>query len=467
MKLVKMSLAAAMLMGASAFAVENVKISGDAKVYYSTSDAVASNGTGAVGYDATTSDTDGSLFDKDSSAADAALHLNVSADLAPGMVSVGASYTVLTTLGLENNFVSNVWGGAHGATLGEGNTYANNPVTNSVGIHGAKVDNASWFNEAWAAITLGHTTAKVGRMELDTPLAFTETWSIERNSFEGAVLLNQDLPDTTLVAAWVGNGNGTEAFGDGGMEQSPILNVAGTGINLAAAPVVNQDGDFATYGVNGAYAFAVVNNSFKPLTVQAWYYDVVRMAQAYWIQADLNLEGILLGGQYANVDASDLVPALDANSVYALMAGYSTDMFTVKGAFSSVDDGAGVGAGWNTATSTGASKLYTEAWWNYGYVSRVDTTAFNISATATLAGINLGAYYTNATQKDGLTVTSGSGFTATTKTEDLDMSELTVTAGVTLLGALDVTLAYINTTADDQNDGDAYNMVQGYITLNF
>ena len=92
--------------------------------------------------------------------------------------------TVLTTLGLENNFVSNVWGGAHGATLGEGNTYA-------ALLGGAKVDNANWFNEAWAAITLGHTTAKVGRMELDTPLAFTETWSIERNSFEGAVLLNQ------------------------------------------------------------------------------------------------------------------------------------------------------------------------------------------------------------------------------------------------------------------------------------
>jgi len=456
MKLVKMSLAAAMLMGVSAYAVENVKISGDAKVYYTTSDATASNGTGAMGYDAVTADTDGSLFDKDSSAADAALNLKVSADLAPGMVSVGASYTVLTTLGLENNFVSNVWGGAHGATLGEGNTYA-------ALLGGAKVDNANWFNEAWAAITLGHTTAKVGRMELDTPLAFTETWSIERNSFEGAVLLNQDLPDTTLVAAWVGNGNGTEAFGDGGSKQSPILNVAGTGINLAAGPVVNQDGDFATYGINGAYAFAIVNNSIKPLTVQAWYYDVVRLAQAYWIQADLNLEGILVGGQYANVDAGD-VGAPDANSVFAVMGGFATDAFTVKAAFSSVDDGAGVGAGWNTATSTGASKLYTEAWWNYGYVSRVDTTAFNVSATAAVAGINLGAYYTSSTTKDGIPAVTTY---PTSPAKDLEMNELTVTAGVTLLGALDVTLAYINTTADDQNDGDSYNMVQGYITLNF
>ncbi|MBD3801410.1 MAG: hypothetical protein IE886_08270, partial [Campylobacterales bacterium] len=39
MKLVKMSLAAAMLMGVSAFAVDNVKISGDAQIVYGTWDA--------------------------------------------------------------------------------------------------------------------------------------------------------------------------------------------------------------------------------------------------------------------------------------------------------------------------------------------------------------------------------------------------------------------------------------------
>ena len=45
--------------------------------------------------------------------------------------------------------------------------------------------------------------------------------------------------------------------------------------------------------------------------------------------------------------------------------------------------------------------------------------------------------------------------------------DIVTTDGTTLLGALDATLAYINTTADDQNNGDAYNMVQAYLTLNF
>ncbi|WP_345970737.1 MULTISPECIES: hypothetical protein [Sulfurimonas] len=444
MKLVKMSLAAAMLMGVSAFAVDNVKISGDAQVFYSTWDA------DGKGYDAVASDPSGALFDKDSSAADAALHLSVSADLLP-IVSAGATYTAISSLGLENNFVSNVWAGSHTAVAGNGNNYGS-------ALGGAKVENASWFSEAWAAITLGHTTAKVGRMALDTPMAFTETWSIEQNTFEAAVLLNQDLPDTTLVAAYVGNGNGTEWYGD-----SPVF---GPGVNtsnvyqlgLATGGVANADGKFATYGTDGAYAFAIVNNSFKPLTVQAWYYDVTRMAQAYWIQADLNMEGIMLGGQYNSTDTGDLT-TLDANTAYAAMLGYSTDAFTVKGAFSSVSDDNGiVGAAFNTATDLryAQSKLYTEAWWNYGYVTRPDTTAFNVTATAALSGFDLGAFYTS-------TSTNNDFFYG----GDVDMSELTLSAGTTLLGALDATLVYINTTADDQNNGDAYNTVQAYLTLNF
>ncbi|MHC3993774.1 hypothetical protein ACXWTF_03040 [Thiomicrolovo sp. ZZH C-3] len=446
MKLVKMSLAAAMLMGVSAFAVDNVKISGDAQVFYSTTDADGVGYAGLLG-------KDGELFDKDSSAADAALHLNVSADLLPG-VSAGASYTAISSLGLENNFVSNVWAGSHtAANLGSnGSNYA------------AKVENASWFNEAWAAVTLGKTTAKVGRMALDTPLAFTETWTIEQNTFEAAVLLNQDLPDTTLVAAFVGNGNGTEWYGDtptpvtvpAGPTFGPGVSTSGVyQLGLAMGGVVNADGQFATYGTDGAYAFGIVNNSFKPLTVQAWYYDVTRMAQAYWIQADLNMEGILLGGQYTNVDAGDYASALEDNTAYAAMIGYATDMFTIKGSYSSVNDNAGIGAGFNTATNyqTAQSKLYTEAWWNYGHVTQNDTTAFNVTAEASLSGFDLGAYYTSIDHgNDNIWGTA-------------DINELTITAGTQLMGALDVTLAYINADVDAP-DSDS-NTVQGYITLNF
>lgn len=117
MKLAKMSLAAAVLVGASAFAIDNVKVSGDAKVYYSTSDE----------------GVNGDLFDKDSSAADTALRVGVTGDLLKG-VSFGATAYAVSTLGLENNLVSGVWTGAHGLT----------PNSSSFGYN---VEDASWMGE--------------------------------------------------------------------------------------------------------------------------------------------------------------------------------------------------------------------------------------------------------------------------------------------------------------------------------
>ena len=446
-----MSLAAAVLVGASAFAIDNVKVSGNAQVFYNTNDQQL--GAGNIGTGLTATNKSGQLFNKDNSAADAGLNLNISADLAKNSlvtVSAGAGYTVLSTLGLENNFVSNVWGDAHGATVGNGSSY------------GAKVENANWMNEAWVAVSLNalsKSTVKVGRMELDTPLAFTEKWSIEKNTFEAAVLINQDIPDTTLVGAYVGNGNGTEPFT--GTYATPGSTPATTlnGLKLAVGGVVNTNGDFGTYGVDGAYAIGAINNSFKPLTVQAWYYDVSKLAQAYWLQADLNIAGILAGAQYANekVDSTYAGGSTKADDVYALMLGYEMkDVLTAKVAYSSVNDNGTLGsAGRNTATATRASKLYTEAWWSYGYVTQSDTNSWNVSVTSPVKGIlDLGLYYTNADQG-----TSGNGV-------NNDMTEFTATLGKKF-GPLDATLAYSNIKATNMNSDSAFNQVQAYLTLNF
>jgi len=475
MKIVKMSLAAAVLVGASAFAIDNVKVSGDAQVFYSTSDAKGQI-SNALNNAALTDK--GTLFSKDSSAADAGLNLNISADLAKNSlvtVSAGAGYTVLSTLGLENNMVSNVWGGAHTAS---------NVTTNNTG-YGSKVDNASWMNEAWVALSLNEfskSTVKVGRMELDTPLAFTEKWSIEKNTFEAAVLINQDIPDTTLVGAYVGNGNGNEIFGTGntndnfvtdGVHGRPTGNNAQSNVQtlgLAVGPVVNANGNFTTYGENGAYAVGAINNSWKPLTAQAWYYDVSKLAQAYWLQADLKADslgvaGVTAGAQYAGISlekgsafaVTNSITKDLSNDVYALMLGYEMkNMFAAKVAYSEVGTHDQIAAGFNTATSTGMSKLYTEAWWNYGQVVQAGAKSWNVTVTSPVAGLfDAGLYITSVNQK---------------ASTDQDMTEVAVTAGKKF-GPLDVTLAYINSSFNNKaTDGTGLqdsNMVQAYLTLNF
>ena len=464
MKIVKMSLAAAVLVGASAFAIDNVKVSGDAQVFYSTSDGNKAGASAAL------NGVNGTLFDKGSSAADTGLNLNISADLAKNSlvtVSAGAGYTVLSTLGLENNFVGNVWGNAHGATA-NGSNYT------------AKVENADWMNEAWVALSLNElskSTVKVGRMELDTPLAFTEKWSIEKNTFEAAVLINQDIPDTTLVGAYVGNGNGTETYG--ATNNGTLLTGANAdqrsnvqSLNLAVGPVVNQNGNFTTYGTDGAYAVGAINNSWKPLTAQAWYYDVSRLATAYWLQADLDttslgLAGVTAGLQYASVSVeSDAAAAghtaagasTSASSTVAGKLGYAMkDMFAASVAYSQVGTKGAVGAS-NTATSTGESKLYTEAWWNYGQVTKLGARSWNVTVTSPVAGLfDAGLYITTADQ-------------TVTPSVSQDMTEVAVTAGKKF-GPLDATLAYVNSSFNHKpTDGTKLqdsNMIQAYLTLNF
>ena len=431
MKFTKMSLVAALLVGSSAFALENTKVSGDAKLYYSTSDAKAS----------LTDDT--TLFNKDNSAADIALSLDATTDVMKNdlvSISAGAGMTVLTTLGLENSLVSNVWGSAHTATAPTGADYGR-------ALGGAKVNTAWWVDEAWVAATAGKTTLKLGRMELDTPLAFTETWSVEKNTFEAVVVLNQDIPDTTLVGAYVGNGNGNEAFGE-----NVHSNVQALG--LAAAGIVNANGEFSTFGTDGAFAAGIVNNSFKPLTVQAWYYDLTRLAEAYWLQADLNMEGILAGAQYTSTKVGDG----DSSGTFAVMAGYEMkDMVTAKVAYSQTSDKGDL-HGANTATGTGASKLYTEAWWNYGKVTQLDTSAISVSVESPVNGmVDLGLYVTMADQDVTAAGMDGN-----------DLTEVTLTASKSF-GPLDATVAYIYADANDDNDDtdDKSNTIQAYLTLNF
>ena len=449
MKFTKMSLVAALLIGSSAFAIENTKVSGDAKLFYSTSDNTYSTSTAGA---KTASD---SLFGKGNAMGEAAISLGVTADLTKG-ISAGFKGTAITTLGLYNNLVSSTWTG------GTEDTYV--------------------VTDAWLAATVGKTTGKIGRMSLDTPLVFTETWSLVENTFEAAVLINQDIPDTTLVGAYVG--------------QHDSAAVLGGGLSQGASPFSKANGSF----YNGAYAVGVVNNSFKPLTVQGWYYgaqtnfnvgtfltgtaNAVKMSHvdAYWLQADFaskQIPGLLAGAQYTHFkgDLKNAVVNDVSNSAYALMLGYEMkDVATVKVSYSDVSKTSGVqgvevGAGFNLATVAdnagvarhAQSKLYTEAWWNYGYVTKADTSAWNITATGKVASIDLGAYYTSTNSSKN-----------NTATQRADMDELTLTAGKTV-GPLDATLAYVYTKADDQNDktangiadGQAYNAIQAYLTLNF
>jgi imipenem/basic amino acid-specific outer membrane pore len=450
MKLIKLSLVATLLIGSSVFAIENTKVSGNAKLYYGTQDSDASNAP--------------NLFSKESAYTNFAARLDLTTDLTKG-ISAGVGTQVVTTLGVEHNLVDSVWSNAHTVSGSTGARFAN----------GAQVDSAMWFDEVWLAGSAFDTTLKIGRQSLDTPLAFTEDWGVDRNTFEATVLINQSLPDTTLVATFIGKSNGSA-------DDRDSLREGGAGnlndIGATAAGYVAADGTFSTFGTQGTYAFGAINNSFKPLTVQAWYYDMVDLAQAYWLQADVKcslVEGLLIGAQYANTDLENganlgflngsltevIAGDTKDTTAWSLMLGYEAkDLVTIKAAYSDVSDDGILGVA-NTATGSvatlgGKSKLYTEMLWNNGYVSAVGAESYSLTAETKVAGdVALLAGYYNADIK--------------TATADKEMREIALKASKSF-GPLDTALALIFADLQDSvtpaNDVKTTD-IQVYLTYNF
>jgi len=343
MKLVKMSLAAAMLMGASAYALDDVKFNGQAKLWYQTTDSNTAD-----------------LFDKAGASGQAALELGISGK---GSETVGFNLelSAVDSLGLESNLVSNV-----PATTVKANGTATTVAE--------RVSTQWWASQANLTIKAGNTTAVLGRQELDTPLCFTEKWNSVKNTFDAAVLVNGDIPNTTLVAAWVGKDN-----------------------SAAGGSTVNWEGSFDTFAVDGAYAFGAVFAGIKDVTLQGWYYELQSLATAYWLQADGKVAlgdnmALSYGAQYANIDVDGT--ALDG-SAYALKVGFGISGIDMFVAYSDVDDNAFTMA--NTATGdktklyTGTSSIYADG----AVVGAADSESFKLGVSGTAGSVKLAASYTN------------------------------------------------------------------------
>jgi len=375
MKLTKLSLIAALAV--STAMASDAKISGDAKVFYGTTDAgkadLFADGTNTMG--------------------DAAVSLDYSRDIADG-VTFNAGMTGISTLGLEATLV--------------GDTWVNHALKDRV-----------WIDVANLTAKVGSTTAVIGRQKLDTPLAFTETWNIVENTFDAFTFVNSSLGDTTLVASAVTRANGGE--------------------------FTNIQGGMGDVG-EAIYTVGAISNITSNIAAQGWYYNVAHAdSQKVWLQADAQVtDAISFGAQYAMAmaDKGD-----DASIMSAKLA-YDANDVSLSAAFSKAnEDGQTDFANYG---GYGGSKVYTEAWWNFGYVTSPGAQAITVAAASKIAALDVTAQYT--------TVTNDSNAAAD------EMNEITLTA-TTKIGPVDATLALINTSSDD--DAVDGNTVQAYLTVPF
>jgi len=404
-------------------------------------------------YDTTTTDLAGapSLFDQFASRGQGAASVDIGYAFADTW-KINAGVTSLFTLGLDDSVVSGVWLYA-GANAAKGTL----PFTS--------IGDALWIDTLNVTGTMfdGALTTVIGRQELDTPFAFSEQWTIAANTFDAAVAIVKPMEAVTLVGAYIydGNGNGqrisTFASNPGGFTGS--------------------DGYVPAFGADkGAWTVAAIG-TLAGVTAQAWYYDVLDLAQATWVQADADFAGFQIGAQYAWMQGDGLISTITDTKGLAGKLGYKMDALNVWGAYSTVaDDGfLALGntatmlnnAGWGGGNGSGQSKLYTEAWWNYGLVSQPGSDSFALAADynfgdiSIVNGVSLMGQYTSISNS-----TTTGGFTS-----NFDLDEFTAVAGGTIYG-LNVQLAYIwadyswNTdTATPMN----YNSdtIQAYLTYQF
>ena len=408
MKITKLSLAAiaTVAMTTGAMADIDLKTGGQAVVYYQTNE-----------HGGTTT-----LFDQDNSIANFGLQLNVNGDLGNDF-GLGLQGTGLSTLGLEDNLVSNVMQSG----------LANNGDT-------ANASNYFAITKAYLTKKIANTTLKMGRQELPkslSPLAFSESWNVYKNTFDAVVAINSDIQDTTIVGAYVDRAN---THGD--------FSTFGNFTTGAGGAVVHPD--------NAAYMLTAQNKSLDGLTLTGSYYSIPKgtatagtpQVDAYWLDAQADLNTLTALPVKVGVQGGRLSPdGAGLNDTDAAGIKVSGKASNVNLSLAYTKTGGGTLSVQNVGTGV-KTPLYTQMILNQNDIARsADTTL--LKAAMPLADGKAIAQY---------------GLTQDNAHNNSDYNELDLIYKFKALGT-DMLAAYVRTDADDATD--ASNIVRFWTRYNF
>jgi len=236
-----------------------------------------------------------------------------------------------------------------------------------------------WISQAYLTYAAGNTSFKFGRQELPkalSPFAFSEGWNVFKNTFDAYLVVNSDLPNTTLVGAWVAKANSN-----------------GLATDMSQFTSVNPDnGDD-----NGVFMLTAQNKSVDGLTLTGTYYYAKDMAKTddiniLWGDAKFAAAGLNVGLQGGSVMSDAFA---DNGTAFGAKVGGNFGNFGASLAYSSVDEkGAGV-------FNVGGVKtpLYTQMILNQGVI-KFDADYIKAGVTAKALGGKFIANYGYAVSND-------------------------------------------------------------------
>jgi hypothetical protein len=287
-------------------------------------------------------------------------------------------------------------------------------------------DNYALLGEAYLQYTYGNTLIKVGRQKIDTPMAGSDDARMLPNLFEGALISNSDISDTTIVLAHM------TKFAQGTFGRAYTNGILAATSGYSAINARDNAGKFVKMGeyaigadTDGVSVLGVTYAGVPNLKLQLWDYYAHDILNALYLQADYSVDmgvaKLLLAGQLIKEDSvgDKLLSALGGNgeidSLYwAIQAGVSANGFTLTGAYSSMGDE-------NTPTDAPYANAIISPWggmpaFTQGMVTRhqflAGTDASKLSLTYDfngLLGVDLKAtgYYANFTMAANNGYTNG------------------------------------------------------------
>jgi hypothetical protein len=376
--------------------VSSWDFSGTAKLYYQTV------GTGTV-----------DLFDQLGAAANAGIQLRATnSDVIAG-IGAGFELSGLATLDLEKDVVA---------------TPMQLP---SMDLLGNPALTGGWISQAYLTYGFGNTTFKFGRQELPkslSPFAFSEKWNVFANTYDAALLVNTDLPDTTAVLAYVSRANTNEQFLFAGA--NPLVG------SFGASPAMN---DFSDLG--GVWMLTLQNKSIENVTLTGSYYNSTDLlaldvdVDAWWIDAQIAAGDFTVGLQGGNMD----IEGVEDATGYGAKIATAFSGVDVALAYSKTDDGHIINIGGTT------SALYTNTVGNQLLGQPIDEDKFVVSAGAEALGGNIHAAF----------ATSDSDVSG-------DFNELDLVYSTNVTDDLNIMAAYVMVDPDGADQIDVIRVVGTY-----
>jgi len=313
------------------------KFSGQGVFYYETNDAWGFN----------------DVFDQESSRANAGIQLTATNDNLIGGVGFGVQLNGIGTLGLDEDVVSSIMQSANGDL------------------------NGGYISQLYLTYGINNTSFKVGRQELPkslSPFAYSEDWNVFKNTFNAALVVNTDIPNTTLVGAWVRDANHNHY-----------------GSNMGDFYKLNGD--------DGVWMLTAQNKSIDNLILTGSFYYANNWANILWLDAQYNAGIVNIGIQGGSImpDSGD-----DTNAFGAKIGTKLFDIVNTSLAYSYINDST------NGIFNVGGngSVLYTDMLSDEQYpFQRRYNNKFVIRADADVLGGNLGAAYSYEDAKYGFNET--------------------------------------------------------------